>query len=141
MLFRSIGVAPYGCSITSGSQSFELPRGFAGLAFDGTFGSVSVHLATKVSVDGFVFQAQLGNVNLGGITYENLALDVQIDESGSAVAFDAAWQIGNLGTSTFHADTKVDSSGLAADVSGTMADWQTNVVGTFEMNKIGRAHV
>jgi hypothetical protein len=114
-----VGIAPKGCSIDAAGTPLSLPDGFAGLRFSATFGSATFDLGTQVSPEGFVFDATLGNVNMGGFSLSTLALHVSITSTASSVSFDAAMG-SRLGTLVVHADMSADSSGMSWLFSGTI---------------------
>jgi hypothetical protein len=126
-----LGAAPLGCTV----GGVTLPAGFAGLQFASTFGGTSVNVAMQVSsAGGFQFSTHFDNLTIAGITYSNLSLQVSLTDTASLVAFDAVWTIPGVGASTVHADTTIDAQGFAANLSATVPNFQTGIVGTFAIS-------
>lgn len=120
-----IGVSPNGCSLNAGGTTVTLPKGFAGFAFSANFGTATVNVATQVSTDGFVFNAALGNVTIGGFKLTNLSLNVAINSTSSSVVFDALMGAANFGSLALHADMSADANGMSWNVTGDICTDQT----------------
>lgn len=127
-----IGVAPAGCSIQSGGQAQSLPVGFFGFQFNAQFGSSTFDVATQLTSEGFVFQAQATNFELGGISYPSITLSVKIDSSGSQVSF-AGQMTSPLGTSDVSASFAGSESGMTQNLDASVTDWSMGRDGTFNV--------
>lgn len=120
-----IGMSPNGCSLNAGGTTVTLPKAFAGFAFSANFGTATVNVATQVSTDGFVFNAALGNVTIGGFKLTNLSLNVAINSTSSSVVFDALMGAVNFGSLALHADMSADANGMSWNVTGDICTDQT----------------
>jgi hypothetical protein len=128
-----IGVAPNGCSITTNGTTESLPKGFFGFMFNMQFGDTTLNVATQVSDEGFVFDAEIDNLTLAGITYTQVALKIEIDESGSAVSFSGAMD-SDLGSAAIDWFVTNDSyNGRRQFLSGSVTNWKAARAGTFEV--------
>lgn len=129
-----IGIAPSGCSIQSGGQTQSLPVGFFGFQFSAQFGSSTFDVATQLTSEGFVFQAQATNFGLAGITYPQITLYVKIDSSGSQVSL-TGQMTSALGTADVSANFAGSSSGIAQDLTASVTNWSMGKTGTFDVPK------
>lgn len=130
----AVGIAPTGCSIQSGSTTQSLPKGFAGFQFAGSFGDATVSVATKVSPEGFFFEADIEKVKLVGITYNKLALDVLINDEGSNIDFEADMSsaMGDMDVTSSFAS---NSSGTSQSLDANLTDWTWGKSGTVDLKK------
>ena len=120
-----VGMAPAGCSIQSGSVQQELPIGFAGFQFSAEFGDAprtTLNVATAVSVEGFVFKASIDNLKVAGITYKNLAVDVNITSSSSQFKY-AADMASGMGDMKVISDFETNAEGMRQTLDATMTNW------------------
>ena len=111
-----IGIAPAGCSIESNGQTQSLPVGFFGFQFSAQFGSSTFDVATQLTSEGFVFDAEATNFELAGISYPSISLSVKIDSSGSQVSF-AGQMTSPLEASDISASFAGTSSGIPLDLT------------------------
>jgi hypothetical protein len=120
-----VGVAPTGCSIQSGDVQQSLPVGFAGFQFSAVFGDApgtTLKVATKTSVDGFVFQASVSNLKVAGIEYTSLEIKINITASSSQFSFNADMTSG-MGNMEVAADFKVSGEGMTQTLKAELTDW------------------
>ena len=127
-----IGIAPAGCSIESNGQTQSLPVGFFGFQFSAQFGSSTFDVATQLTSEGFVFDAEATNFELAGISYPSISLSVKIDSSGSQVSF-AGQMTSPLGASDISASFAGSSSGITLDLTASVTDWSMGKEGTFNV--------
>ena len=130
-----VGVAPAGCSIQSGSVQQELPVAFVGFQFSAQFGDApgtTLNVATKTSVDGFVFNASITNLKVAGITYNNLAVAVDITTSSSEFRYDADME-SDMGSMKVTSDFATNSTGMRQTLDATMTDWGWKKSGTIDL--------
>ena len=127
-----IGIAPAGCSIESNGQTQSLPVGFFGFQFSAQFGSSTFDVATQLTSEGFVFDAEATNFELAGISYPSISLSVKFDSSGSQVSF-AGQMTSPLGASDISASFAGSSSGITQDLAASVTDWSMGREGTFNV--------
>lgn len=127
-----IGIAPAGCSIESNGQTQSLPVGFFGFQFSAQFGSSTFDVATQLTSEGFVFDAEATNFELAGISYPSISLSVKFDSSGSQVSF-AGQMTSPLGASDISASFAGSSSGITQDLAASVTDWSMGKEGTFNV--------
>jgi hypothetical protein len=127
-----IGIAPAGCSIESNGQTQSLPVGFFGFQFSAQFGSSTFDVATQLTSEGFVFDAEATNFELAGISYPSISLSVKFDSSGSQVSF-AGQMTSPLGASDISASFASSSSGITQDLAASVTDWSMGKEGTFNV--------
>lgn len=127
-----IGIAPAGCSIESNGQTQSLPVGFFGFQFSAQFGSSTFDVATQLTSEGFVFDAEATNFELAGISYPSISLFVKFDSSGSQVSF-AGQMTSPLGASDISASFASSSSGITQDLTASVTDWSMGREGTFNV--------
>ena len=127
-----IGIAPAGCSIESNGQTQSLPVGFFGFQFSAQFGSSTFDVATQLTSEGFVFDAEATNFELAGISYPSISLSVKFDSSGSQVSF-AGQMTSPLGASDISASFASSSSGITQDLTASVTDWSMGREGTFNV--------
>jgi hypothetical protein len=130
-----VGVAPAGCSIQSGSVQQELPVAFVGFQFSAKFGDApgtTLNVATKTSVDGFVFNASITNLKVAGISYNNLAVAIDITTSSSEFRYDADMD-SDMGSMKVTSDFATNSTGMRQTLDATMTDWGWKKNGTIDL--------
>ena len=127
-----IGIAPAGCSIESNGQTQSLPVGFFGFQFSAQFGSSTFDVATQLTSEGFVFDAEATNFELAGISYPSISLSVKFDSSGSQVSF-AGQMTSPLGASDISASFAGSSSVITQDLTASVTDWSMGKEGTFNV--------
>ena len=127
-----IGIAPAGCAIESNGQTQSLPVGFFGFQFSAQFGSSTFDVATQLTSEGFVFDAEATNFELAGISYPSISLSVKFDSSGSQVSF-AGQMTSPLGASDISASFAGSSSGITQDLTASVTDWSMGKEGTFNV--------
>lgn len=130
-----IGMAPAGCSIQSGNEQLVLPVGFAGFQFSASFGDspgTTLDVATKVSVEGFVFDAEITNLELAGISYSDLRLRIDVDESASDLSFAAVMSSG-MGDMSVEVEFEASSRGIRQSLDAELSDWQWGKSGTVDL--------
>ena len=130
-----VGIAPSGCSIQSGGTQQSLPAGFAGFQFTATFGSATFNVATEVSEDGFVFEESITNLELYGMTYEDVALSIQIDSRGSDIEFTAIMDSG-MGDMSVSSSLVAASSGVTQSLDATLMDWDWSTGGDIDIERL-----
>jgi len=130
-----VGVAPAGCSIQSGNTQQSLPVAFAGFQFSAEFGDsprTTVNVATQVSVDGFIFNGQIANLKIAGMTYTNLQLNVSITDTASNVYFDAVMSSG-MGNMNVNSQFAANSTGMTQTLNAALTDWGWKKSGTINL--------
>lgn len=129
-----VGVAPNGCSIQSGTTQQSLPVGFVGFKFSAVFGNTTLEVATAASVDGFVFEAELANLTLAGMTYRSVELGITIDADSSEVHFAADMDSG-MGSMAITSDFVTTSSGMRQSLDASLTNWTWGKKGTVALPK------
>lgn len=131
-----VGVAPAGCSIASGSTTQSLPVGFIGFQFTATFGDdpTTINVATKLSEEGFVFQASLDKLSVAGMKYWDISFNVNITSSSSEVKFTGNMD-SKMGDASVKANFAANSSGLTQTLELNLTDWAWGKKGTVDLKK------
>lgn len=132
-----IGAAPNGCSIQAGAEQLALPEGFFGFQFSAEFGDsprTTVDVATKVSVDGFVFQGEITQLKLAGILYKDLLLDISITETSSELDFAASMTSG-MGDMDIRTSFAANASGFRQSIDASMTNWKWRKSGTVDLKQ------
>lgn len=128
----ALGIAPDGCSIQSGDTTLALEKGFAGFQFTGKFGDASVAVATQVTPNGFVFNGSITNLKLVGITYEDVALNIKINENGSNINFNAD-MTSAMGDMSVKSAFTSNPIGKFQSLEGKLTDWTWGKNGTVDL--------
>ena len=130
-----VGVAPAGCSIQSGDVQQSLPVGFVGFQFSAKFGDspgTTLNVATKTSVDGFVFQASAANLKVAGMEYKSLVMNINITASDSQFYFDADMASG-MGNLKVTANFEANSTGMKQTLQAELTNWGWKKSGTIDL--------
>ena len=119
-----IGIAPDGCSIDIGGTIESLPLGFAGFRFDTTMGDLptSLEIATQVSATGFVFETSIDQLEIAGILYTDVDLDISIEGDSTNASFTATMDSG-MGDATVDTVLSMSDEGLEQSFEMTLTDW------------------
>lgn len=120
-----VGVAPSGCSIQSGDVEQSLPVGFVGFQFSAKFGDApgtTLNVATKTSVDGFVFQASVANLKVAGMEYTSVVMEINITATSSEFSFNAD-MTSDMGNMEVTAKFKANDKGMNQNLSAELTDW------------------
>ena len=123
-----VGVAPSGCSIRTGSTTQSLPAGFAGFQFKAAFGSATLDVATQLSVDGFIFEAELDDLTLAGVTYEEVDLSITINDRGSDLVFTSVLDSG-MGNMSITSEFETDDESTTQRIDASLTDWSWSAGG------------
>ena len=120
-----VGVAPNGCSIQSGNVQQSLPVGFVGFQFSAQFGDApgtTLNVATKTSIDGFVFQASATNLKVAGMDYKSLVMNINITANSSEFYFKADMTSG-MGNMKVTSNFERNSTGMRQSLDAELTDW------------------
>lgn len=117
-----VGVAPSGCSIQTGSTTQSLPAGFVGFQFDADFGSATLEVATQLTADGLVFETELDDLTLAGITYEEVDLSITIDDDSSDLVFTSVLDSG-MGNMSITSEFETNDEGTTQSIDASLTDW------------------
>lgn len=132
-----IGMAPNGCSIQSGDVQQMLPIAFAGFQFCARFGDApgtTVDVATRLSIEGFVFDAEITNLTLAGITYSDLAVHVAITDTSSEFSFIADMKSG-MGNMSVDVEFATNAQGIRQSLDAELTDWKWRKSGTVDLEE------
>jgi len=132
-----IGMAPNGCSVQSGDVQQVLPVAFAGFEFSARFGDApgtTVDVATRVSIEGFVFDAEITNLKLAGITYSDLELHVAITDTSSDLSFIADMKSG-MGDMRVDVEFAANQQGIRQSLDAELTDWKWRKSGTVDLEE------
>jgi hypothetical protein len=130
-----VGVAPNGCSIQSGDVQQSLPIGFVGFQFSAKFGDApgtTLNVATKTSVDGYVFQASATNLKVAGMEYKSLVMNVNITTSSSQFYFNADMTSG-MGNMKVTANFEANTTGMKQTLQAELTNWGWKKSGTVDL--------